>query len=218
VLEVILGAIIAIVITVCVESLRKPRLTLTIEAPVEVTYGPGSPAGRARYVRVRCGNRPLPRWFRWMARNAALQCHGTVTFYHTDGQNYFGRSMPIRWSDSTQPIDADIYIGGMQGRIVDWDKRRAEPRVEIYPGEDAPLDIAVRFDNDVECYGWTNLNYSSNPPLRNPQWKIRFGRYVVKVAVVSAGEGCEGKFRLVNDVSQWDFRLEMALPGDRIRD
>jgi hypothetical protein len=218
VLEVILGAVIAIVITICVENARKPKLELSIEAPVDMTYPAGSrPAKRSRYLHVRCKNRSLPWALRWISRNAALQCHGTVTFYHLDGQNVFGRSMPIRWSESPEPVSAQIQIGNQIGTIFDPQRFNTDSRIDIYPGEDSPLDIAVKFNDEPDCYGWSNLNYFSNPLWRNPSWKLLADRYLVKVSVISAGEKCEDVFRLINDVSQSDFRLERALSADRVR-
>jgi hypothetical protein len=90
-LEVIAGAIIAILIATGVEYLRRPNLSLEIEnPPQDVAYHPGRPATHARYLRLRLINNSLPLWARWMIRAPALQCRGTVTFHHLDGQNVFG--------------------------------------------------------------------------------------------------------------------------------
>jgi hypothetical protein len=42
------------------------------------------------------------------------------------------------------------------------------------------------------------------------------GRYLVKVVIRSSGQRCEGLFRLVNDVSRKDCRLEEAQPQDHV--
>lgn len=124
--------------------------------------------------------------------------------------------MRLRWSGSPQPITPIVQLGGQTGVIIDSDRLSIEPRIDIYPGDSGLLDTAVRFDNDAECYGWTNANYSSNPQWRNPDWKIPAGRFLVKVEVVSAGERCDGIFRLVNDVARSDFRLEPKQRADRV--
>jgi hypothetical protein len=157
----------------------------------------------------------LPWIARWMSRSAAVQCHGFVTFHHLDGQNIFGRPMPLRWSGSPEPLPL-IFLGANPGRIIDPIRMSIDSRIDIHPGESGRVDTAVKFDNEPECYGWSNLNYFSAPPWRNPDWKIPVGRYLIRVVVESAGERCEGIFRLINDVGQQDFRLEPCLPQDRV--
>jgi hypothetical protein len=93
-----------------------------------------------------------------------------------------------------------------------------ESRVDIYPGEDWKLDIAAKFDNEPECYGWSNLSYFSEPKWRNPDFKLNRGRYLVNVTVVSGSQRCNRTFRLINDVRQSDFRVESSLSADQVHD
>ena len=103
ILEVVLGAIVAILITLLVENLRKPKLQLRLDSPTDIKYQ-NSPAQNVRFLSLELVNTPLPRWARWMSRNTALQCHGDITFHHLDGQNVFGRVMIGRWSESPEPV------------------------------------------------------------------------------------------------------------------
>jgi len=214
---VVLGAIIAILITIWLENLRKPNLEIRIASPADVQYK-GSPATQARFLGLELINKPLPRWARWMSRDAAIQCHGTITFHHLDGQNVFGRAMPIRWSGSPEPIAMRLVVDDKHIFIADPARFTLTPRIDVYPGEAERLDVASRFDNEDECYGWSNESYFSNPVWRNPDWKLPSGRYLVKVTVISAGDKCTGIFRLINDVAQQDFRVEPSLPSDFVCD
>jgi hypothetical protein len=215
ILEVVLGAIVAIVITIWVESLRKPKLTLEIGKPSDIAYV-NRPARNARFLGIELINKPLPKLFRWLQRNAAVQCHGTIEFYHLDGQNVFGRSMPIRWSGSPEPVPMLISVGVQRILLSDPARFTLTPRIDVYPGESERLDISAKFDDENECYGWSNENYFSNPVWRNSNWRLSSGRYLVKVTIVSAGEKFSGLFRLVNDVPRRDFRLEPSLPSDKV--
>jgi hypothetical protein len=215
ILEVVIGALIAILLTIWVEYLRKPKLSLRIAPPVDMEYY-GKPAKHARFVGIEVVNAPLPRIARWMMRNAALQCHGYITFHHLDGQNVFGRSMPIRWSSAPEPVPMILTVGYQQIVITDPARFTLSPRVDIYPGESEKLDVAAKFDDDNYCYGWSNENYFSTPPWRNPDWALPPGRYLVKVVIISAGEKVQGIFRLINDVGRQDFRIEPPLPQDRV--
>jgi hypothetical protein len=212
ILEVVLGAVVAILITILVENLRKPRLQLSIDSPpTDVSYQ-NHPAQHARFLAVRLANRPLPRWARWMSRNTALQCHGEITFHHLDGQNVFGRAMTGRWSGSPEPVTINFRI---DKHFVSFsDPSKLTSTVDVPPGETRVLDIAARFDDDEDCYGWNNEAYSSDPVWRNPDWCLSPDRYLVRVTIVSAGEKCIRLFRLINDVSRSDFRLERTLPND----
>jgi hypothetical protein len=215
IIEVVLGAVVAILITIWVESLRKPKLTIEIGEPSDIAYT-NRPAQNARFLGLMLINKPLPRVFRWLQRNAALRCHGTIQFYHLDGQNVFGRSMPIRWSGSPEPIPMLIPIDSKTLMLPDPARFTLLPHIDVYPGDSERMDVAAKFDDEQECFGWSNESYFSNPPWRNPDWHLPRGRYLVKVTVVCAGEKFSRIFRLVNDVQSRDFRIEAALPNDRV--
>ena len=209
----IFGAIIAISTTICIEYLRRPHLKLSIGPPEEDDYD-DRPAKHKRAIRLKVENLPLQKWAIWMLRNPALQCGGYITFHHIDGQNVFGRSMVIRWPDSPQPIPSTFHFDGKKGYIVDPTRLTLEQRIDVFPGECANIDVACRYDNDEECYGWNNESYFSDPLWRNPSWKLSKGRYLVYISIISSGQKCTGLFRLINDVGIKDFRLENALPQD----
>lgn len=210
---IILGALIAIFVTILVEYLRRPKLELSIGSIEEQNYN-NHPAKYKRALRLKLANLPLPKLASWMSRNPAMQCGGNITFHHLDGQNIFGRAMTIRWPASAQPIPLSFDFDGKKATIVDPDRITLEQRMDIFPGEAELIDVACRFDSDEECYGWNNESYFSDPPWKNPNWRLREGRYLVSATIFSSGQKCNGLFRLINDVSIGDFRLEKALPED----
>ena len=213
---VVLGAIIVIFVTIALELLRKPNLGFEIFPPKDMEFD-NQPANRMRAVCLKLVNRPLPKWARWMSRNPALQCHGNITFHHLDGQNIFGRSMIVRWSGAPEPNPLRIQIGNIEGFVFDPVRITHIQKMDIYPGESAEIDIAARFDNEPECYGWSNESYFSTPPWRTVQWRLSPNRYIVKVTIFSSGETFSKIFRLINDVEQQDFRIEAALPEDTVK-
>jgi len=216
--SIIFGALIAIATTIAIENLRRPRIGLKLHPSVDMHYEDGRPAKEARFLSLELYNEPLPRWARWMSRQAALQCYGTVTFHHLDGQNVFGRAMPVRWSGSIEPVPLQGFVGDKPMVIFDHSRYVSSPREDVYPGEAVRFDIAARFDHEDECYGWCNQNYISIPIWRNPEWRLGNKILLVKITMISSGEKCTGIYRLINDVPQKDFRLEPALPRDAVRD
>jgi len=217
-LEIVLGAIVAILMTITIENLRKPKLYLRIADHHDRTFPPGRPATGVRFLAVDLVNKPLPRLFRWMSRNAALHCHGYITFHHLDGQDFFGRAMPIRWSGSPEPVSIQLQINNTQVQIANPAMLSQISGMDVYPGESQRLDVAAKFDNDQECYGWSNESYFSSPVWRNPDWQLPPGRYLANVTVISSGEKVSRFFRLINDVPRTDTRLEKPLPEDRIHE
>ena len=111
-----------------------------------------------------------------------------------------------------------MAIDGKHISISDPVRFTLTPRMDVYPGESERLDVVARFDNEAECYGWSNENYLSDPKWRNPNWKSASRRYLVRVTIISGGEKLTNVFHLTNDVPQQDLRVEPALPSDSVRD
>lgn len=205
---VLCGGIITILTAIWVEYLRNPKLKLEIEHPALDTAD-NSGNNKRRNLRLILRNEALPPGLRWMQRAAAIQCKGEVTFHHLDdGQNVYDRAMPVRWVQSPQPIRPLVVDnqGTVQFQIIDFARLGTDSRIDVYPGDEEKLDVAVRFDGEPDCYGWNNESYAHN--WRTPQWKLSKGRYLAKVTVTSSGKKCYGVFRIANDVDNLtDFRL-----------
>lgn len=215
ILGAIIGSIIAGLITIWIETLRKPRLEISLVNPVDLTFQ-NQPAREMRSLRVKLTNKSLPRWIRWMYRNPALQCHGSISFHHLDGQNVFGRSMTLRWVSAPEPNPLEVVIGSQRGLVFDPVRITHLQKMDVYPNESADIDVAVKLDNEAMCYGWSNESYFSEPRWRPANWRLNQVRYIVRVTILSSGETVSKLFRLSNDVDQCDFRLEPALPADSV--
>ena len=164
-------------------------------------------------------NKALPRALQWIQRSAALQCQGQVAFHSDDNHklNLFGNAMRIRWANSPEPM-------GITGQIIDLHNPAqvisriismgaAIPTIDVYPGEEEILDIAVRFDGEDDFYGWNNESYFNN--WRTPAWEMPKGKYLVKVEISSSGSKCTNTFRLFNQMNVLtSFRLE-DVPEDQ---
>lgn len=215
--SIVAGGIITILVTIAIEVLRRPKLALVPGRAVDATYEAGRPAKKGRYLYVDLVNQSLPWFARWMSRSAALQCRGTITFHNLDGQLFFAREMPVRFSRTPDPVPVSFAIGGTHVSLFDPSRATAESRIDVYPGEGTQLDVAAKFESEEEAYGWSNLSYFSSPPWRNPEWKLPRGRYLVAITISSSGQKCQGLFRLLNEAGPLDFRLEPAQRGDRVR-
>jgi len=218
VLSFILGALASIFATIVFERLRRPTLSVELAPADDKNYGAGHPiAHTARFLQVSVKNREPPLLFRWLSRNAASQCVADITFYHLDGQRVFTQDMPGRWSGWPEPLALVGHVGGQPIELVNPYYLSPEfRRVNIYSGAPRSLDVAVRFDNDEDCYGWTTANYNSQPPWKDPVRRLPSGRYLIKVNVHADAAAISACFRLINDTAVEDFRLAATLPGDSI--
>lgn len=217
ILSIVIGGVITILTAIGVEWLRRPKLRLAIEEkPVEYLPSGDNPA--RRHLRLRLINDSLPRIARWMLRSAALQCRGEIRFHHLDGQRVYDRAMSVRWARLPEPVASQVISipdNIPHFYIRDFARTFTDSRIDVYPGEEEILDVAVRFDGEPDCYGWNNEAYLNN--WRTPSWKLPRDRYLVEVVINSSGQKCVGLFRLINDVAQLaDFRLSPPLPNDNV--
>jgi hypothetical protein len=210
-----IGALLTLVISVYIEYQRKPKLYFEIEDPPIDNKYPSAPAREARFLRVTLYNREMPKWLRWLGRNAAMHCGGHIQFYHIDnGAPVFSRSMPIRWAGSDEPLSFQALPNGQLAQLFDPAKYNAAFYRNCFPGSKETIDVASRFDNDDECYGWCNENYLPDKGWRNPDWKLPKGRYIVRVTIISAGEKVSDFFQIENSVAKQHFRLLKASKRD----
>ncbi len=215
ILSIVFGGLITILVAVSIEFLRRPRLSIEIDAPGDNQYPPGYPAQRARSVRVRVANRALPRWARFISRSTASQCAAAITLHHLDGQRVQARVMEGRWAGTPEPVPAPIRIGDQSGLLFDPARALVGQRIDVPAGESEALDVVAKFDDEVQFFGWSNASYFSDPMWRPSEWRFEPQRLLVRIVVRSIGERCEALFRLAGDVPIADFRLEPPLPEDR---
>lgn len=214
ILGVVLGAIVSIIITVVIENARRPKLRIRLIAHSDSDYshGPKRHATFARYVNVAIENLGMPLGLRWLARNAAMQCTTLISFHTLEGQDIFGRAMEGRWGNSSEPVPATIIIDGKQGHIIDQSRLRGLGHLDIFEGRGEGLNIAAKFDNEDECWGWSNASYFCPRPWRNDDWKLAKGTYLVLAVTRSAGAETASVFRLVNEAGRDSFRLAALAP------
>lgn len=213
-LHFLLGVLASVAAAILFDWLRRPNLTIVPGSPDDKEYVANHPIARkARFLNVRVEYHESWPWL-WLSRAPSLTCVANVNFLHLDDpqRDFFGRAMPGRWSGWPEPL---AYVG----RIGDQHMELVNPyfmsaqfrRTDIYSGDPVSLDIAVRFDDDLECYGWTTENY--NKEWKNEDWRLPAGRYRVSVTVRPAAARSKTEhFLLVNDTAIGNFRLEPARP------
>jgi hypothetical protein len=118
--------------------------------------------------------------------------------------------MPVRWAGSDEPFSYQALPDGKIVQLFDPAKYNAAFRRDCFPGAPELVDVAARFDNDEDCFGWSNDSYLPEKGWRNPEFRLPKGRYFVKVTVRSSGEKMCGVYTLENSVARQHFRLTTA--------
>lgn len=214
--SIVVGAILSFLGVMFIEWERQPKLRLSIEdPPTDAKYDAQHPAKDARFVRVLLSNRAMPKGLRWLRREAAIHCTAEIQFYHLeDGAPFFETPMPGRWAGSDEPVSPFLLPNGNIVTILDPTKYNHGFYMDCYPGAKEALDVAAKFDNDAECYAWSNWSYLPGKVWRNAERALPKERILVQVSVYSAGEKISGLFQLENTVSRHDFRLLPATERD----
>ena len=214
-MEVVVGAVISIWITLLMGAIEKPELDLMLYKPGASTrFRAGNHRGYVAQLRLR--NKPIPGWVsKWLQlyRNAATQTTGTITFRNLDGEQAGKGTMGIRWSTSPQPghWQVESTPHGEQTKRYVYDLERLTTVRAIPPGysEDGVLDVAARYDGEGHCYGYNNESYSHD--FKTPRWKLTQEQYLVDVYITASNATCRGTFRLVNrGNSETEFYLTDA--------
>jgi hypothetical protein len=114
-----------------------------------------------------------------------------------------------RWANLPAPTPTTLKTqeGAILG-LLDIDQFNRQSFMDIYPGDKEPLDIAVRFDEDAECYAWNNDAYIGPQPGRNPNWRLDKGVYLAQVTISISGRQHVSYFRIHNEGLRNTFRLE----------
>jgi hypothetical protein len=180
-LSTMVGALVSIAMVMLVERMRRPRFEFSILEPCDGPWGNTS-IRAMRSLRLNLTNKTLSCWASWwMTHTPAHQCRAAITFHDEQTRrDLFGRTMEGRWAASPEPI-----VFRNEGQSF---ASIPEQVCVIYPGEAAVLDVAIRVDDDVPSYGWSNESYFCMPPFRNERWQLPQGIYLLKVVVTSSGQ------------------------------
>lgn len=203
ILFVVFGALIAILITIIVEGIRKPHLEIRIPSGDLAYYNykrdPDNehekdiPFENARFLYLELYNKPVPKLFRWMNRQCAYGCQAAIFFYkHTDELvTRMGEPMPVRWRNSLEPEQ------GAQ-KLLKQHFSRILPRIDVYPGESERMDVVTKIEEDMEAYGWNNESYFVDR-MRNTRYRLpKDNTYLIAAYALSSGNRCMSIFYFEN--------------------
>jgi hypothetical protein len=178
--------IVAVVIFILVEWLRKPSLEIQFKDE------PATKDAR-RWVHVFVYNRPR----RFIMRSPAAECRSKVTYTNLETGETKG-PIETKWASKPGPVSIEL---GSSGRPVGYsidERTLALSRIETIPAAAEPkgLDIAVKFDGETDAWIWTPESYYGHKKL---EYRLTEGTYKIRVRIESPGiDPVEDEFILEN--------------------
>lgn len=201
----LLATVVGILIVLALERQRRPRLTMKIGKTYELPENDLGGRKQCRWPHVEVHNRKIPRWLSWVFDgDPAFACRAWIAFYPSTGDGrIFHEEMAARWSEADQP--RIVQIPGPTG-VVGAAVEAVQHAIDIPTGECMTIAPVYRAKVHDACYGWNNESYLYG--FEHPSWQLDKGRYMARIRVLTGGREFVDVFRVVNDASFNDFRLE----------
>lgn len=205
----VLVALLAILITLLLEILRRPKLRIEIAAPQNLDDPPG-PAARpkVRWVHLRVINKVPPPLFRKIIhRFVAAQCWVELTFRDPAMGLPLFDPIIARWDRRPQPVFKQIIEDpNSPGQYITVDAFNDHllpegERIDITSNpKGETLAPAIKHEGQLECFGFTGLSYAPRfmPGWSNPAWRIGEGEWWLDARAVSGQSETLGRFVLHN--------------------
>ncbi len=110
VIEVFLGALLSLIVSILIENQRSPKLSLEIDEPDFNDNLQGKPAKIIKVLRVKLLNRKVKPAFSWLLkREAIIHCNATIQLLHIkDRSPLFTNPIHARWTRSDEPYTLQI--------------------------------------------------------------------------------------------------------------
>lgn len=212
--EVLLGAVVSIIITIIFEATKRPSLKITTTKKIEKKYDQNPDfAKKAIFIYGHVINKTLPKFLRFLGRDEAIRCRGQIIFYNLDGTPIFGYPMPIRWSNSEEPIYEVVRReNGVEYRRFKENLHNLQ-FIDIAPGVSEPFDIVAKINDEKEIYGWSNETYiwsfKHEPELvwRNQDRLLTQGSFFAEVIIYNSTTRTSKFFKIMNPSEPSEFQV-----------
>jgi hypothetical protein len=153
---------------------------------------------RARIAHLTAFNRPIYR--NWIQRNTATNCRSKITVKDAAG-NILHNEVETKWAAREEPFrtialtPADVPVLEIKDYLVGQCNR-----LDIYANDDGePFAIALKVNDDPNCYLFKGESYRSTNQWRLPEYQIPLGNFTIDVYVKGDnGKSSTKRYRLLN--------------------
>jgi hypothetical protein len=202
-------ALFAVALTIAIERLKRPRLTIRTS-----TFQPSEPITWT-FAAVRVVNDPrLPKGLgSIITRQSADGCAVTLEFRRRGEKALAFPPVDGRWSSQPEPLRREpvaiqpTEVGGgislagpapTQIQFVesfDLGMAMSARRLNVSPGHDGEEVAVAVLKDDGKAYAWGAESYAY-PGWAHPEWELQRGEYELTVRVTAAGVETERPFLL----------------------
>ena len=202
-----LWPILASIVTVLViYLLQRPRIRIRVQEDEK----PNTVIG-AKFVHILVTNKS----FGLLRGGVAEHCKGTITVDKPDKKVFV-----TKWATKRDPISLQFISHTQVLQTVDLVAIEESKYETIFPGETKPLDVAVKWNNEGECYMHEPENFI--PPIqkrKKPDNLIGKGEFICTVRLEYGGHRASAShiFKLVNRGSNFDDFFLKELPRMALR-
>lgn len=137
-----------------------------------------------KFVSVSVRNKKRP-WICHFLDETAHLCTAQVEFLDSDRGNFLIDPMDARWPRfQAEPIDPKTGALNVGAILIPH-------RETIPPGDSASINVAVKFEGDLQCYGFNNRSYGFQDEGQWRYSKQRLDSTSAYVGIVISFEGKE---------------------------
>ncbi|HLJ92325.1 MAG TPA: hypothetical protein VKU02_03950 [Gemmataceae bacterium] len=130
-------------------------------------------------------------------RRPAWACRATIEVFREHGEPAIREEIPARWSSQPEPT-VQFAVGNQVGNVFDLPRAIQGRRADVHSHLDERIPIAIKQENDPDCYIFTNESYLPAHSGKNPNWRLPQGRYRVRVTVYYESGQAQKDFELRN--------------------
>jgi hypothetical protein len=191
----IVAVVLAVVLPLGIERLKRPKLVCAFAAP--------APVNDDWYIHVQVINKPIPFPFGLlMLRNTATGCQARLTFQGTSI-----RGVPASWPAKpdawTLVLKPDAPPEDMYAYVFDPMKLEQRFRMDVEPSKEGEAIIIALKGDDEPAYAISKASYLDawRNALRAPQLMLSPGEHKLTVDVAAGSVEGRGEF-IVRDVGR----------------
>lgn len=181
----LIGFVASLTVVAFLELCKRPYLTIKVGSVAEGQFRDESPY---RFVHVSIRNKRASKLFSLISdRSVAFSCQARLEVRSADtGNRVIDEEIIARWAGTPEIVQpVSISPGSPTRYIPDITKLPMGRKMDIIPDHNEEIDIVIKFEDEPECYIFSNESYLAGSPLwRKPDWRLDKGIYDILVTVV----------------------------------
>lgn len=116
------------------------------------------------------------------SRKPAWSCKVSIELMSEDGICLLDEPIIGKWTSQPEPLLPVNDRGNIQ-YVIDPAGVIYARKIDIYSHDDQRFSVALKYENNSECYLFSNESYSYPPNWQNPGWRLGPGDHKLRITV-----------------------------------